>query len=71
MQEPGKDFRVEYISSINNVLKCIEKNGCKISDEDISNLHKCVGYLYGNIKLSGEMTRELAEELDLLFLWKD
>lgn len=58
-------YMVDYIRSIQNVLK--NKN---ISDEDRANLNECIGSLFALIKFDGEMTKELAKELGLEFMWR-
>lgn len=68
----GEDFRVKYIKSLNNVLKQHGWEGTNtISQEDSSNLNQCIGCLYSLIKQDGEMTKELAEELECECLWKE
>lgn len=62
--ETRENFKINYIKSILRVLE--ENEGT--CEEDKTNLNKCVGSLFQEIKMDGDMTRELARELDLEFL---
>lgn len=55
-----EDYRVKFIKSLKNVLK-----DESISKEDRSNLVQCIGYIFLEMKSDGEITKELAQELDL------
>lgn len=70
MVKKEEDFRVKYIRSINNILE-IDKNAeCTLfPEEDRKNLLMLTGHLYLDIKIDGNMTKELADELNLTILW--
>lgn len=63
-------FKTKYLKSIINVLEQHKE----MSEEDRANLNQCVGSLFQEIRIDGNMTEELAKELGLAFLlpsWKE
>lgn len=67
-----EDYRVKYIKSLLNVINQFGWKGTdELIEEDEENLNMLIGHLYVAIKQDGLMTKELAQELGLEYLWKE
>lgn len=55
-----ENFKVDHIRSLQNVT-----NNFELSKEDMGNLNGCIGVLFYFICQEGDMTIELAKELNL------
>ena len=58
-----ENFKVDYIRSLQNVI-----NNFELSRNDRDNLNGCIGTLFYFIWQEGDMTIELAKELDLEYM---
>ena len=65
-----KNFRIDYIKRLRSLSDKLN-NIKEISVSDAKILHELIGMLFYQLQESNDMTRELAEQLNLLHLYEE